>query len=241
VSPEIGFISRVKDKLYPHIDPRAILHILDFRPWFYPFTIKKYLVLFCLAAIIAGIIISDHFTRWVSKSLEISPSYMLPVLIISVCAEPLIIHIILPVAKLLKNSKDEIDLVMDRETDVESATGEKAKPAALPFETALVIPCHTTDHVAIRTTIDSALLHFRPEDVYNIDNGQTEYPTHPDGNFREYILSIHPDIVYKWSPIGSKNAAQLVGALAARNRGYKYIMTVDDDVCIPKKFRLLQI
>ncbi|TLD15034.1 glycosyltransferase family 2 protein [Venturia nashicola] len=39
-----------------------------------------------------------------------------------------------------------------------------------------------------------------------------------------------------WSPIGSKNAAQLVGALAARDKGYKYIMTVDDDVCIPKNY-----
>jgi hypothetical protein len=165
---------------------------------------------------------------------------MLPVLVISVCAEPLIIMIILPVAQMPDIPKEQIDLVMGTEaqgeTDVETAATGKFKVPQGPFETALVIPCHDTDHTAMRTTIDSALPHFRPEDIYLIDNGRSKYPSHPDGNFREYIRSIHPDIVYVWSPIGSKNAAQLVGALAARNRGYKYIMTVDDDVCIPKNF-----
>ncbi|KAF1363273.1 hypothetical protein EJ07DRAFT_173986 [Lizonia empirigonia] len=125
---------------------------------------------------------------------------------------------------------------MGHEVDMENGMNEKFGTRQGPFETALVIPCHNTDHTAMRTTIDSALPHFRPNDIFIIDNGRTKYPSHPDGNFREYIRSIHPDIVYIWSPIGSKNAAQLVGTLAARNRGYKYIMTVDDDVCIPKNF-----
>lgn len=168
--------------------------------------------------------------------MRITRSYMLPVLIISVCAEPIIMTLILLVAKLPELPKDQIDLVMGREGDAEGAMNEKFRVPQGPFETALVIPCHDTDHVAMRTTIDSALPHFRPVDIYIVDNGRSRYPSHPEGNFREYIRSIHPDIVYIWSPIGSKNAAQLVGALAARNRGYKYIMTVDDDVCIPKNF-----
>jgi hypothetical protein len=161
---------------------------------------------------------------------------MLPVLIISVCAEPIVTFIVLLMAKLPDIPKEQVDLVMSREGDVEGAVNEKFQVPQGPFETALVIPCHDTDHTAMRTTIDSALPYFRPEDIYIVDNGRSKYPSHPDGNFREYIRSIHPDIVYLWSPIGSKNAAQLVGALAARNRGYKYIMTVDDDVCIPKNY-----
>lgn len=224
--------------MYDHFHPQSILHLLDFRPWFWPFTWKKYIVISIISLVIAGIIVSNHYTQWIATSLKITRSYMLPVLVISVCAEPLIILIILPVAKLPDISKDQIDLVMGREGDIEGGMNEKLRVRQGPFETALVIPCHDTDHTAMRTTIDSALPHFRPNDIFIIDNGRSKYPSHPDGNFRKYIRSIHPDIVYIWSPIGSKNAAQLVGALAARDLGYKYIMTVDDDVCIPKIFFL---
>ncbi|KAJ4402841.1 hypothetical protein N0V91_006913 [Didymella pomorum] len=236
--PEIerSRLACVKDNVYGHFHPQAILHLLDFRPWVWPFTWKKYCVILIIASIITGIIVSNHYTQWIATSLKITRSYMLPVLVISVCAEPLIILIILPVAKLPDIPKEQIDLVMGREGDIEAGMSEKLRHRQGPFETALVIPCHNTDHTATRTTIDSALPHFRPEDIFIIYNGRSKYPSHPDGNFREYIRSIHPDIVYVWSPIGSKNAAQLVGALAARERGYRYIMTVDDDVCIPKNF-----
>jgi hypothetical protein len=88
--------------------------------------------------------------------------------------------------------------------------------------TALVIPCHNSDRTAMRKVLYSAYPHFRPQDIYIVDNGRTKYP--PD-DFRAWIRTQHPDIVYIWSPIGSKNAAQLVGALAAKN--YDFIMTVD--------------
>lgn len=139
---------------------------------------------------------------------------------------------ILPIAIVPDISLAEIAANLGHE-DSENAT-EKSQGPSGPFETALVVPCHDTDHGAMRTTIDSAMPHFRPKDIYIVDIGKTRYPKHPEGNFRSYIRSIHPDILYIWSPIGSKNATQLVGALAARDRGYKYIMTVDDDVCIPK-------
>ncbi|KAF2431940.1 hypothetical protein EJ08DRAFT_659621 [Tothia fuscella] len=229
-----SIFSRVGAKIKSQVDPAAIFHLLDFRPWFYPFTWKKYGVLLMLACIIAGIVVSDHYTKWITKSMAITRSYMLPVLIISVCAEPLIIMIILPVAKVPDIPQHEVNNNLNLESDLEKS--EKTIIPHGPFESALVIPCHDTDHQAMRTTIDSALPHFRPQDIYIVDNGRSKYPSHPDGNFREYIRSIHPDIEYMWSPIGSKNAAQLVGALAARNKGYKYLLSVDDDVCIPKNF-----
>lgn len=159
---------------------------------------------------------------------------MLPVLIISVCAEPIIIMLILPIAKIPDIPKAEIDIIM-KTGDIEAGTLRSRNEPKGPFETALIIPCHDTDKVAIKTTLDSAFPFFRPRDIFIVDNGRSRYPKHPTCNFRDYLRSIHPDIVYIWSPIGSKNAAQLVGALAAKN--YKYIMTVDDDVCIPGNFR----
>jgi hypothetical protein len=234
--PKPSIFRRVRDKIYSQIDPASIVHLLDFRPWFYPFTWKKYSVLFVLSCIIAGIVVSDHYTKWVGKSVAITRSYMLPVLIISVCAEPIIIFIILPMARMPDISQHEINQNMINNLDVEVAGSEKTLQPQGPFETALVVPCHDTDCATMRTTLESAFPHFRPQDIFIVDNGRTKYPSHPECNFRSYIRSIHPDIVYLWSPIASKNAAQLVGALAARNNGYKYVMSVDDDVCIPKNF-----
>jgi hypothetical protein len=199
-------------------------------------TPKKYAVLFLIACAIAGIIVSDFFFHWISKSIAITRSYMLPVLIISVCAEPIITFFILFVGKMPDLPKEEIAFVMDTEqADSEQGLFEKDSSPLGPFETALVIPCHDTDEAAIKITLDSAFRHFRPQDIFIVDNGRTRHPKHPTCNFRAYIRSIHPDIVYIWSPVGSKNAAQLVGAWAAKE--YRYIMTVDDDVCIPKNFR----
>jgi hypothetical protein len=230
-----GFFTRIKDIIINHVHPQSILQLIDFRPWFWPITPKKYFVLSLIACAIAGIIISNFYFHWIEKSLAITMSFMLPVLIISVCAEPLVIMIILLVAKIPDIPKAEIDMIMNwKDADVEAGTSVERKEPEGPFETALIIPCHNTDEAAMKTTLDSAFPKFRPQDIFIVDNGRSRYPKHPTCNFRAYIKSIHPDIVYIWSPIGSKNVAQFVGALAAKD--YKYIMTVDDDVCIPKNF-----
>lgn len=230
-----GLCRRIIDSAFSHVHPRSIMDLLDCRPWFYPITPKKYLVLFLAVCAIAGIVVSEIYFHWIEKSLAITRSYMLPVLIISVCAEPVMIMIILPVAKVPDIPQAEIDAIMGKENaDVDTEQRAESKRPEGPFETALIIPCHDTDTEAIRKTLESAFPSFRPRDMFIVDNGRSRYPEHPTCNFRAYIRSIHPDIVYIWSPIGSKNAAQFVGALAAKD--YKYIFTVDDDVCIPKNF-----
>jgi hypothetical protein len=52
--------------------------------------------------------------------------------------------------------------------------------------------------------------------------------------FRNFLRAQHRGLNYTWTPIGSKNAAQLVGAIAANV--FEFIF-VDDDVCIPSRFR----
>lgn len=227
---------RAKNAFQRQIDLKGILQLFDCRPWFWPFTWKKYAVLFILTCIIAGIVVSDHYTNWLETSLRITRSFMLPVLIISVCAEPIIIMIAMPVAKMPDISADEVVANLNL-APVDEASERPREPLLGPFETAMVFPCHDTDLRVMKTTIDSCLPHFRPQDIFIVDNGRSKYPTHPEGNFRAYIRSLHPDINYVWSPIGSKNAAQFVGSLAAREKGYKYVMTVDDDVCMPKNFK----
>ena len=217
-----GLISRITAVLVYHIDPRTILEMIDFREHFYPFAWRKYTVLLLVTMAIAIVVVSEFITRWMEASMAITRRYMLPVLVLVVGLEPIMISIILLISRLPPVSAVQIISEPDSQMD--------EKP--LNHRTALVIPCHNSDEVAMRKVLDSAKPHFRPQDIFIVDNGKTKYP--PSIRFRQFIGMQHPDIVYMWSPIGSKNAAQLPGALAAKD--YDFIMTVDDDVSIPANF-----
>lgn len=242
-----------------HVDPKTILEMVDFRELVYPYNPLKYFMLALVGMAVAGIVVSEHYTHWIDKSMSITRRNMLPVLIIVIGLEPIMIAIILFLVRIPDLPKDQIPekyvSVADKEEMQSSAKAaehvgssqmdvlEKTKGDVESrvqiselnnneYRTALVIPCHNSDERAVKIVLESAYKHFRPQDIFIVDNGRTKYP--PD-NFRAFIRSQHPDIVYIWSPIGSKNAAQLIGSLAARS--YEFIMTVDDDVSIPTNFR----
>jgi hypothetical protein len=228
-------LQAVKRKITNHVDPKTIWDMIDIREVFWPFTWKKYIILSIVAALGVGVAISDHYTHWITKSMEITRSNMLPVLIIVIGLEPIMITIILLVARvppLHPSVGPPVERsALDIELDVEKAIG--IVEATPDHRTALVIPCHNSDHDATGKVLKSAFVHFRPQDIFVVDNGRSRHPDSPE--FRNFIRSQHPDINYIWSPIGSKNAAQLVGAMAAKD--YEFIMTVDDDVSIPATFR----
>ncbi|RAR10734.1 glycosyltransferase family 2 protein [Stemphylium lycopersici] len=227
--------SAVKRKIFNHVHPRTIWQTIDIREVFWPFTWKKYIILSIVAALAVGVGISDHYFGWIQKSMEITRSNMLPVLIIVIGLEPIMITIILLVARVpplhppvgppVEKAAPDVELDVEKAVTIVEATQD--------HRTALVIPCHNSDHEATSKVLKSAFVHFRPQDIFVVDNGRTRHPPSPE--FREFIRSEHPDINYIWSPIGSKNAAQLVGAMAATS--YEWIMTVDDDVSIPATFR----
>lgn len=234
--------------------------MVDFRDLVYPYTPWKYFVLALVGMAVAEIVVSGHYTHWIDKSMTITRRNMLPVLIIVIGLEPIMITIILLLARIPDLPKDQIpekyvsrddkekemqssekavehvggsqmDISQKTKRDVESQV-QISELKDNEDRTALVIPCPNSDERAVKIVLESAYRHFRPQDIFIVDNGRAKYP--PD-NFRAFTRSQHPDIVYIWSPIGSKNAAQLVGALAARS--YEFIMTVDDDVSIPTNFR----
>jgi hypothetical protein len=227
--------SAMKRKIFSHIHPRTIWQMIDIREVFWPFTWKRYIILFIVAALAVGVAISDHYFGWIKKSMEITRSNMLPVLIIVIGLEPVMITVILlvarvpplhpPVGPLVDKAAPDVELDVEKAICIVKATPE--------HRTALVIPCHNSDHEATSKVLKSAFVHFRPQDIFVVDNGRTRHPV--SSEFRNFIRSEHADINYIWSPIGSKNAAQLVGAIAAKD--YDWIMTVDDDVSIPATFR----
>jgi hypothetical protein len=225
----------MKRKTFNHVHPRTIWQMIDIREVFWPFTWKKYIILFAVAALAVGVAISDHYFGWIKKSMEVTRSNMLPVLIIVLGLEPIMITIILLVARVpplhppvgtpVERAAPDVELDVEKAIFIVEATPE--------HRTALVMPCHNSDHEATSKVLKSAFVHFRPQDIFAVDNVRTRHPTSPE--FRNFIRSEHPAINYIWSPVGSKNAAKLVGAIAAKD--YDWIMTMDDDVSISATFR----
>lgn len=226
-----------KNKIFKHFDPKTIWNIIDIREIFWPFTWKKYAVLLVVAGITAGICTTEVLFRWIEKSMAVTRRNMLPVLVLVIGLEPCMMVLILLIAKIPRISAEDASPSNPApEADLAAQMSALEMQVAIeqnPHSTALVIPCHNSDHVAMKRVLESAYPHFRPQDIFIIDNGRSQHPN--DSTFRDFIRSQNSEINYIWSPIGSKNAAQLVGAMAARN--HEFIMTVDDDVCIPANFR----
>lgn len=225
-------LQKMKRNIYTYVHPKTILGLIDIRELFWPMTWKRYITLLLVAGLVVGIVISNSYYHWINKAMQITRRNMLPVLIIVIGLEPIMITIILLVARVppLPPSLPTISSPSN-EKDVEKGCVNDRYHD--DHRTAFVIPCHNSDHEALEKVIQSALPHFRPKDIFVVDNGRSRYPSSP--NFRQFVRSLSPEINYMWSPIGSKNAAQLVGAMAAKD--YQYIMTVDDDVSIPASFR----
>lgn len=226
-------LGKISHSVYEHVDPKTILEMVDFREYFWPMTWSKYGVLLLVAMAVAGIVVSEYLLHWIEKSMAITRAYMLPVLIIVICLEPLMITLILLLGRIPDLPIDYAEPAAEQvNVDVEKRETYASSPDMDKNVTALVIPCHNSDHEALEKVLKSAYPHFSPRDIFIVDNGRSKYPT---GDLRSFVREQHPEINYIWSPIGSKNAAQLVGALAARN--HQFIMTVDDDVSIPANFR----
>lgn len=92
-------------------------------------------------------------------------------------------------------------------------------------ETALIIPAYKAANV-LPETIEHALKIFKPEQIFIVNNGNSEAPLDDTaGVCAKYGVN------HAWVPIGSKIVAEFVGvALSAK---FKYIMLIDDDVHLP--------
>ena len=95
---------------------------------------------------------------------------------------------------------------------------------------ALVIVCHNSSGF-IEGTVRSALVHFKPENVYIADNGNSENPT-DDTN--EVIHKLDPNINYRWVNKGNKSLSQFLTVKKLMEiDDIKYVMVIDDDTKIP--------
>ena len=232
-SGKASVFTSVRQAVAREISLKTILEFMDPTEYFWPITYKRYIVLFMVALLIAGIVVSNYYTDWIQQSMKLTRTYMIPVLVFVVGLEPMMFTIILLTAKMPRQGEQKETSNSSQETprsDIETPVDTTAP--STEFRTALVIPCHKSDRDALAKVFVSAYPYFRPQDIFVVDNGGS---WHPDNlSFRDWVRSQDPAINYMWSPIGSKNAAQLVGSMAAKD--YDYILTTDDDVSLPPNY-----
>ncbi len=104
----------------------------------------------------------------------------------------------------------------------------------------VMIPCHNTcsDESGKRRfheVLVSALKHVPAKNIRIVDNGRN---THPTDDTEALVESVDSNISYAYYPNPSKTTAQfkaLVNELKNPS-GIKYVLTFDDDVCIPDNF-----
>lgn len=238
-SKERNCIQQFGHYINSRVSIKSIWEIISPVDYFWPITLRRYACLALIGAACVGIYFSNYYTGWIHKSMAITRAFMLPVLIIVLGLEPIMFVCILaasrmpPVVENLETlTPTGGPLQRNKLGDEESSSISSDEEDR--YHTALVLPCHKSDTNALRRVFESACrTAFRPRDIFVVDNARQ---MHPDNlEFRDWVKRQHPDINYMWSPIGSKNAAQLVGSLAAK--GYKYILTTDDDVCLPDNYR----
>lgn len=219
------------------INLKAIWELINPLEYFWPITFKKYFYLMIVAGCIAAIYFTDKYFNWIHHSMNLTREYMLPVLILVIGLEPLMFLIILAASTLPPKEETretkKLEARMNGKEKLVDVEVQSVDPEEERYEAALVLPCHNSDRDALKRVFESAYPYFRPKDIFVVDNGRTRHPK--DMSFRDWVKNEHPEIHYIWSPIGSKNAAQLVGALAAKD--YRYILTTDDDVSLPPNYR----
>lgn len=140
--------------------------------------------------------------------------------------------------KLNKEDCYEFDKLRDHENSSKSWN----------FSSCLFIACHlltSTSEEAkqLEATLRAALVHFPANHIFVCDNANVYSP--PDKT-ESLVKKIHPEINYLYIPIGNKSFAfywtekywlshlQMNG-IVSMSAG-KYIVTIDDDVCLPNNF-----
>ena len=169
-----GCFSAIGRRVGKHIYPKAVKEMFDFRQRFWPFTWKKSIVRLRVAAAVAGIVVSEHYTHWIEKSMTITRRNMLPVLVIVLGLEPAMITIILLVARVpdldpidaalhveVEAKNEKVAMIMA--TDLEAQKNVRVVEISDDHRMALVILCHNSDREATKKVLVSAYTHFRPQ------------------------------------------------------------------------------
>lgn len=217
-----------------HLDLYFLLSIIDIRDVFWPITPFKIMTWTAYLGMIAGMVYLQHFEEMFNKISDGIHANILPLMIALYIFEPLLM-----LTTMLFTSYPVLQQplpVMQMETVKDIEQGISNEPEIVVpeenLEMAIIIPCHNSENL-IAATLRACLKIVGPEQIFVIDNGDSETP--PDKT-PDIVRQISPRINYHWHHQGNKNIAQFIGAsLAAK---YRYCLGIDHDVHPPANFRL---
>ena len=98
--------------------------------------------------------------------------------------------------------------------------------------TAIVIACHNSEDV-IGKTLEKAIIHYLPENIYVADNNKTQEP--PNTKTKDITESLKCNYVY--IPRPNKTGALRV-VVNKIYKDYEYLILLDDDTLFPDRFNL---
>ena len=219
------------------IDPNFLLTILDPREIFVPMSLKRAIWLMTVFAAIGGIV---YYRDDVKSTLKgWAEANNMAIMMLLYLYEPL-----LYVFELIATPKYPVELpVLVEPTPTHSPlqTGSLNQTPPIIIESnhdlAVVIPCHNSAEF-IANTINSALRHVRPNQIFLMDNGKSNLPTDLT---KKVAHDIHPEINYFWLPkVASKNWAQLfaIKYINEHRQELTLVLIIDDDTLIPPNFSI---
>ena len=207
IEEELEFITK--------IDFKFVATIFDIRPFFRPLTKRKVVlyIFYCiLGAALAGFGVLPNGYMIFRQIANFSVAAM----IIQIIVDPLLVLLGICISRYPKIPENQT-------TNLENPT------------VAVVICTHNSAGV-IEETINAALNHFEPQNIYVADNGFSEEPL---DNTKELVHGISDLINYRWTNIGNKTLAQYltVRYIHKMDKHIKHCLLLDDDVTVPLNLR----
>ena len=216
-------LNHTKSEAHKQVGGRFLLSLIDPREIVYPLTLRRAAYFSVYAGAIVGLVLLDRHYQMKDKVVTAIRYQNLVLMGIIYGLEPALFLFLFLCA--------HYPPAAPQRTLAKDASRADRIAAAKTQSTAYVVPCHNSDEASLQRSLKAALRHFAPEQIFVVDNA--DLPA-PQGRLEDVAHDAHPDIAYMWSPRGSKNFAQYVGSLAAAK--YEYIITSDDDVCLPANF-----
>ncbi|KTC69930.1 Glycosyl transferase family 2 [Legionella birminghamensis] len=214
------------------MDWRFIKSIFDLRELIFPLSFRKLFFFLFYALLIGAVVAVESSVGFFDYLIMAVKSNLIPLMAILYGFEPLLTLTSMAFTRYPPKepeapvkAADQIDVDIEAEQDPRTAIKNHNKGLAV------IIVAHNSE-AEIEATLRAYLKIVEPEQIFVIDNGNSELPA---DNTLSIVKSVSESIHYHWHNRGNKTIAQFVGLLLAFE--YSHVLMSDDDVRPPPCFR----
>ncbi|KTD51733.1 Glycosyl transferase family 2 [Legionella quinlivanii] len=222
-------------KLTPPMDWNFIKSIFDPREIIFPFTLRKLFFFLFYALLIAAVVAVETNVGFFDYLVHAVKSNLIPLMAVLYGFEPLLMLVTMAFTK-YPDKLPEISEKPPEPADVEIQLEEENTQTAIKAHNkkmAVIIVAHNSS-LEIEATLRAYLKIVEPEQIYIIDNGNSEQPT---DNTLSIAKSVSERINYYWHNRGNKTVAQFIGLILAQGDHREFALMSDDDVHPPSNFK----